>query len=181
VSQYTTGRLTVEQVRQRLESFGLCACKASPGRGIDILARHPCNPSKVVRIEVKGRNPEKVTSYRWFQIRVSKRKLELALHNRVPADRTWMNEVRKAHFFVLDAVRKNEMWVLSPKQVIDLIRCNESKYANRPDNVFVYGDPVKAKQKEMNLDLEVDGIALTERFRECLNNFEPIMAFLRDG
>jgi hypothetical protein len=173
--------LTVEQVRQRLESLGLRACNAIPGRGIDILARHPCNPLKAVRIEVKGRNPEKAESCRWFQICVSKRKLERALHSGVPADQAWMEEVLKADFFVLDAVRKNEMWVLSQRQVIDLIRYNESKYANRPDNVFVYSDPVKAKQKEMNLDLEVDGIALTERFRECLDNFEPIMAFLRDG
>lgn len=33
----------------------------------------------------------------------------------------------------------------------------------------------KAKQKEMNLDTEIDGVALTQRFRDCLNNFDLIL------
>lgn len=168
-------------MRQRLESFGLSTCKPRPDRGVDIQAWLPENPSKVVRIQVKGRNPQKITSYRWFQIRVSKRKLERARREGVQADQTWLNEVLKADFFVLDAVKKNEMWFLSQRQLLELIRYNESKYANRPDNVFIFSDPLKAKQKEMNLDLDVDGILLTVRFQECLDNFDPVMAFLQNG
>lgn len=180
MGQTTTGRLTEERVRRRLEDLGLCLQKPKRDSGVDIHAWLPGNPSKFVCIEVKGRNPDKVTSYRWFQIRVSKRKLERARRNGVQANQTWKNEASKADFFVLVAARIDEMWVLSQKQVFDLITCNESKYANRPDNIFIYSDPIKTKQKEMNLDIEVDGTKLTERFHECLDNFEPIVASLRD-
>jgi hypothetical protein len=180
MGQAATGRLTEERVKRRLEGLGLCVRKPHRGCAVDIHAWHPSNPSKLLRIEVKGRNPDKVTSYRWFQIRVSKSKLERARHNGVQANQTWLDEVSKADFFVLDAAKIDEMWVLSQKQVLDLIQYNESKYADRPDNVFTYSDPIKAKQKEMNLDIEVDGTVLTEHFRECLDNFEPIMTSLRD-
>ena len=89
-------------------------------------------------------------------------------------------EVSKADFFVLVAVIIGEMWILSQRQVLDLIRYSEGKYATRPDNIFIYSEPAKAKQKEMNMDIEVDGTLLTERFRECLDNFEPILAALRN-
>jgi hypothetical protein len=132
-----------------------------------ILAIH-----RLVRIQVKGRNPDKMTSCRWFQIRVSKRKLERSRRDGVETDQTWRKEVSKADFFVLAAARIGEMWVLSQGQLLDLVRYSESKYARRPDNRFAYGYPIKAKQKEMNLDIEVDGTVLTERFRDCFDNFE---------
>jgi hypothetical protein len=179
--QTATGKLTEAKVLQRIEGLGLCAQKPVPDRGVDIIAWHPDDPKKIVRIQVKGRNPQKVKSFRWFQIRVSKNKLERARNYGIPADQTWSAEVLKVDFFVLVAAKINEMWVLSQEQVVDLIRCNGQKYATRPDNVFVYDDPIKAKQKEMNLDIEVHGMALTARFRDCLNNFDPILMFLRSG
>lgn len=69
------------------------------------------------------------------------------------------------------------MWV----QNRDYSRSERFLFRSPTDNVFSYDDPIKGKQKEMNLDVEVDGIALTEVFRECLDNFEPIVAFLRDN
>ena len=180
MGQTLTGMLTEERVRRRLEGIGLCAAKPIPDRGVDIQAWHSINPSRFACIQIKGRRPNKVTSYRWFQIRVSKRKLEQAHRSGIPANQTWIEEVLKADFFILDAAKIDEMWIFSQKQVFDLIRFNENKYARRPDNIFIYDEPIKAKQKEMNLDVEVEGIALTERFQECLNNFEPIVTFLID-
>lgn len=76
--QTATGKLTEAKVLQRIESLGLCAQKPVPDRGVDIIAWHPSDPKETVRIQVKGRNPQKVKSLRWFQIRVSKDKLERA-------------------------------------------------------------------------------------------------------
>jgi len=67
------------------------------------------------------------------------------------------------------------MWVLPRDNVFELIKLNEHKYGSRPDNVFNYAEPLKQKQKEMNLDIEVAGEKLTERFAENLNNFKLIL------
>ncbi len=40
---------------------------------------------------------------------------------------------RSVDFFVLVALKFGELWVLSQEQVLDLIRYNESEYADRPD------------------------------------------------
>jgi hypothetical protein len=46
---------------------------------------------------------------------------------------------------------------------------------------FNYDEPIKQKQKEMNLDIEVDGEKLTDRFREYLDNFQAIEDKLNHG
>jgi hypothetical protein len=99
----------------------------------------------------------------------------------VDADQTWVNKVNKADFFVLDAVRHDEMWVLPKKKVFELIKLNAHKYRNRPDNVFNYEEPIKQKQKEMNLDVEVEGEKLTEKFAEYLDNFELILGAFKNN
>jgi hypothetical protein len=171
--QKDTGDLTEFRVKQKLESFGLKAIKASPDNGVDLEVTNP-ETGKIARVQVKGRNPKKVTTYRWFQLRVPKRQLERARDNGIDADQTWQDKVRKVDFFVLDAVKVNEMWVLTKEQTFELIRLNEVKYHNRPDNVFVYDNPIKGKQKEM--DMEVPGVM--EKFASCKNNFQPLLEFL---
>jgi len=56
-----------------------------------------------------------------------------------------------------------------------LIKLNAHRYGSRPDNVFNYETPLKQKQKEMNLDIEVEGEKLTEKFAEYLDNFQLIV------
>ena len=78
MSQTKTGKLTEERVRHKLESLGLVVRKPVPDRGVDLEAWLPTDPDRIVRIQVKGRNPRKVTSYRWFQLRVPKAELQVA-------------------------------------------------------------------------------------------------------
>jgi hypothetical protein len=93
----------------------------------------------------------------------------------IDAGQTWIDKINKVDFFILDAVRHDEMWVLPKKKIFELIKLNEHRYGRRPDNTFNYEAPLKQKQKEMNLDIEVDGEKLTEKFAEYLNNFQLII------
>jgi len=174
-TQISTGKLKEYRVLAKLRSMGLVAYKPPPDRGIDIAVKSLEQPDKIIRIQVKGRNPKYDPNWRWFQIRVQPKELLEAKENGMEADQAWIDKVNKVDFFVLDAVKHDEMWVLPRDNVFELIKLNEHKYGSRPDNVFNYAEPLKQKQKEMNLDIEVAGEKLTERFAENLNNFKLIL------
>jgi hypothetical protein len=173
--QTGTGKLTEASVLNRLSSLGLDAYKPIPDKGIDIIAKLPDKPDKIIKIQVKGRNPKKDPNWRWFQIRVSPNELLKAKNKGIDAKQAWIDKVNKVDFFVLYAVKHDEMWVLPKEKVFELIKLNENRYGNRPDNVFAYDEPLKQKQKEMNLDIEVEGEKMTERFSEYKNNFQIIL------
>ena len=176
--QYKTGKLTEIRVNEKLESYGLKVRKLKPDRGIDFEVSNSSNPSKDAEIQVKGRNPKKIKSFRWFQLRVQKKELEKCKNAGLPAEESWKNKVRKVDFFILDAVVPNEMWVFTQEQLFQLIKLNESHYGSRPDNIFTYEEPLKTKQKEINLEASVNGKPIIERFASCKNNFKPILDFL---
>jgi len=179
-TQVSTGKLTEHRVLTKLRSLGLVAYKPAPDRGVDIEVKSLEHPDKIIRIQVKGRNPKYDPNWRWFQIRVQPRELLKAKKSGIEANQAWMKKVNRADFFVLDAVKHDEMWVLPTEKVFDLIKLNKHKYGSRPDNVFNYEAPLKQKQKEMNLDIEVEGEKLTEKFAEYLDNFKLILgAFKR--
>jgi hypothetical protein len=94
----------------------------------------------------------------------------------IDAHQTWIDKVNKVDFFVLDAVKHDEMWVLPKEKIFELIKLNEHRYSSRPDNVFNYEAPLRQKQKEMNLDIEIEGEKLTEKFAEYLDNFQLILS-----
>ncbi|MCK5863283.1 MAG: hypothetical protein KAH38_12415 [Candidatus Hydrogenedentes bacterium] len=179
MGQNSTGYITESRVRKKLETLGLEVRKPLPDRGIDIIAWHPDNPSKIVKIQVKGRNPKTITSYRWFQIRVGKKQLEQTQKEGKAADVSWLMKLAKVDFLVLDAVRVDETWVFSRDQALELMVMNELQYCNRPDNIFTYDEPLKSKQKEINLDIKIHGKPLTKTFSNCCNNFAPIVNFLK--
>jgi len=95
------------------------------------------------------------------------------------ADQAWINKLNKVDFFILYAVKHDEMWVLPKEKVFELIKLNNTRYGNRPDNIFAYDEPSKTKQKEMNFDIEVNGEKLTERFAEYRKNFQIILDYLK--
>jgi len=179
MSQHKTGVESELLVRTKLESLGLKTRKPVPDKGVDIEAWCPDVPERIVRIQVKGRDPKTITSYRWFQIRIRKEELETAKNRGIPPEKVWQQQVDKIDFFVLEAIHFNESWVLSRDRTVELITLNEHVYGTRPDNIISYDNPLKAKQKEMNLDIVVDGEVLTTVFKDCLNNFEPILKFLK--
>jgi hypothetical protein len=176
--QNDTGNLTESRVSHKLEYYGMIVRKPFPDIGIDFEVFMPLNPNKFAKIQVKGRNPEQIKSFRWFQLRVQKRELELAKSIGMPADETWRKKVRMVDFFIFDAVHYDEMWILSQEQTFNLISLNENQYGSRPDNIFHYDDPLKGKQKEMNFEALVPGISIIKRFESCRNNFTPILEFL---
>lgn len=179
LAQNETCDLTESRVRQKLESLGLIVLKPVPDIGIDFNVFNPNDQNKYARIQVKGRNPKLIRTYRWFQLRVQKRELEIAKSYGIKAAETWSKKVLMVDFFILDAVHFNEMWVLSQEQTFQLISLNEYQYGSRPDNIFTYEDnPLKAKQKEMNLEAQVPGIPITKRLASCKNNFSPLLDFL---
>ena len=178
----STGKLSEHRVLSKLRSMGLVAYKPVPDRGVDIEVKSLEHPDKIIRLQVKGRNPKYDPNWRWFHIRVQPRDLSEAKKRGMDADQTWVDKVNKVDFFVLDAVKHDEMWVLSGEKVFELIKLNERKYSTRPDNVFNYEEPLKQKQKEMNLDIEVEGEKLTQKFAEYLDNFKLILdAFKNNG
>jgi len=176
--QTDTARLTEAAVRQKIESFGLTVIEAKRNSGADFLVTDQLHPGRVARIQVKGRNPGKVKTHRWFQLRVTKGQLKSAHDCGLPPEESWKKKVRSADFFVLHAVIPDEMWVLNQAQAFELIILNEHQYGGRPDNVFNYIEPFRNKQKEMNLEAHVEGMPIIERFIECKNNFKPILNFL---
>ena len=174
-TQVSTGKLTEYRVLTKLRSIGLVAYKPVPDRGIDIEVKSLEHPDKIIRLQIKGRNPKYDPNWRWFQIRVQPKELLTAKKNGMDADQTWTDKVNKTDFFVLDAVKHDEMWVLPKEKIFELIKLNAHRYSSRPDNVFNYEAPLKQKQKEMNLDIEVEGEKLTEKFAEYLDNFQLIL------
>jgi len=175
MTQTATGKLTESRVIKRLKALGLAPVKPFPDRGVDIEVRSQDYPGRMVKVQVKGRNPKKVKTWRWFQIRVTPRKLLDAKGADLDPEQTWRNEVEKVDFFVLDAVKHDEMWVFPKDKIYELIKLNETVYGNKTNNTFNYDEPIKLKQKEMNLDIEVDGEKLTDRFKEYLDNFQLIV------
>ena len=136
---------------------------------------------KIIRIQVKSRNPKYDPNWRWFQIRVQPKELSAAKNSGVDAGQTWIDKVNKVDFFILDTVKHDEMWVLPKEKIFELNKLNEHRYGSRPDNIFKYETPLKQKQKEMNLDVEVAGEKLTEKFAEYLDNFQLIVDALAKG
>jgi hypothetical protein len=155
--------------------LGLVAYKPAPDRGNDIEVKSLEHPGKIIRIQVKTRNPKYDPHWRWFQIRVQPKELAAAKNKGIDAGQTWIDKVNKVDFFILDAVRHDEMWVLPKEKIFELIKLNEHRYGSRPDNVFNYDAPLKQKQKEINLDMEVEGEKLTQKFTEYLDNFQLIV------
>jgi hypothetical protein len=178
MAQQTTGKLTEERVKGKREALGLVVSKPVPDRGVDLEAWLPLAPSRIAKIQVKGRNPEKDPNPRWFQIRVSKAQLKATKDRGLPPDSAWQEKLGKADFVVLDAVKVDETWVFPHYAAVELVRLNEKKYGRRPDNIFTFEEPLTAKQKEMNLDIIVNGKRLADYFHHCLENFMPIMTYL---
>jgi len=175
MGQTTTGKLSESRVINRLIPLGLNAYKPVPDRGIDIIVTSPEHPNRAIKIQVKGRNPKKDPNWRWFQIRVTAMQMLHVREMNIDPNQLWKDKVAIADFFIFDAIKHDELWVLPRDKVLELIALNESKYSNRPDNIFNYDEPIKQKQKEMNLDIEVNGEKLIDRFHFYLNNFSLIV------
>ena len=82
-------------------------------------------------MQVKTRNPKYDPNWRWFQISVQPKELLAAQKEKMDPDQTWIDKVNKVDFFVLDAVKHDEMWVLPKEKIFELINLNAQKYGGR--------------------------------------------------
>ena len=172
--QIKTGYNTEKIAKEKIESLGLVVRKPKYDDGVDLEAYDPENPVKIVKIQIKGRNIQSSSNWnRWFQLRTSSAQRQRAESRGIPAADAYKEKVLKCDFFILVSVKHNEMWVFPQKDVLELIELNKTVYGNRPDNV-------RGEQKEMNLDIIVDGTPLTELYLYNLNNFEPIIKMLKN-
>jgi hypothetical protein len=170
--QHATGRTTENLVRERLEKLGLATRRPSFDDGVDLEVYSPRNPTRIVRIQVKGRSPQQINRrYRWFQLRTSEKQRQVAEAAGLgPAD-AYKLKAAKCDVFVLVALKYDECWVFTTREILDIIDLNKPKHGNRRDNLLGH-------QKEMDLDVEVDGVPLTEIYRTHLENFTPVLELL---
>ena len=165
MGQGTTGKESERLVEEKLNKLGLRTEKSKEldNKGIDLLAHNPKTGNKV-GIQVKGRGKTLDCNWRWFQIRRSKKK-------------TWKEKLYSSDFIVLASLPHNELWVLTPKEVEDIINNTSHKYQNRKDNK----GRIEAKQKEINLDIpfgDKDGKPAKEVYGKNKNNFQPLIDYL---
>ena len=168
-TQNTTGQLTEDAVKRCLEKIGLRAEKPIPDIGVDLNVYNSKNPDKKTKVQIKGRGEiQKNKRYRWFQIRTTEKQRELAVKSGLLVSESWKKKVDLCDFFVLVSLKYNEHWVF-PKIIIhELININKIKYGNRADNK-------SGQQAEIDLDINFEGLPLTEKYASYLNNYQLIV------
>jgi len=163
--QNKTGKLTEEWVKDKITSFGLIASEPVPDRGVDFIVTSVNDPEKNLKVQVKGRGKiQKNKRYRWFQIRTTQRQRDETLKEGLPLAESWRKKADLADIFILASEMFHEFWIFQRKDLDDLIFLNSKKHGNRADNK-------NGNQAEIDLDLEINGIPLTEKYRENLENW----------
>jgi hypothetical protein len=166
--QNKTGKLTEEWVKDKITSFGLIATEPVPDRGVDFIVTSVNDPDIDLKIQVKGRGKiQKNKRYRWFQIRTTKKQRDDTLKEGLPLNESWRKKADLADIFIFVSEMFHEFWIFQRKDLDDLILLNRKKHGNRADNK-------NGSQAEIDLDLEFGGIALTEKYRKNLENWELI-------
>ncbi len=174
LQQHHTGRTTEQRVAEQLMNHGLVAIKPRHDVGIDIEAHDPASPSRIVRIQVKGRGAVQSNEcYRWFQVRTTPAQRAQALADGLPVSEAYRKKVALCDFFVLVAQRFDEFWVFPRHEIIEIAEFNAllPGRGGRKDNR-------EGKQRELDLDIKVDGIPLVDHYAHRRNNFSPIVQFL---
>ncbi|HRH72324.1 MAG TPA: hypothetical protein PLM62_04485 [Zoogloea sp.] len=170
--QNATGRATEQLAREKLEALGLATRRPSFDDGVDLEVFSPKNPQRIVRIQVKGRGEKQSNQrYRWFQLRTTENQRRMAQQAGMEAADAYKIKAAKSEIFILVALKYTECWVFTTDEILDIIELNKAAYGTRRDNLLGH-------QKEMDLDIVVDGVPLTERYRSHLNNFQPVLELL---
>lgn len=169
--QNKTGNITENWVKDEIQKLGFVAEKPIPDRGIDFIIKSDLNPGKSLKIQVKGRGKvQKNKRYRWFQIRTTKKQREDTEKEGIPVYDAWRKKAGLVDFFIFVSELYNEFWIFQSDDIEKLVLINRSKYGSRKDNK-------EGLQTEIDLDLEHNGIALTEIYKNNLNNWELISSY----
>jgi hypothetical protein len=176
-----TGRLGEKEAIEFLATHGFSAEK--PGGqdiGIDLLVSLQGNIDKVVKVQVKGRG--QVANPRWFQLSITPSQIKSAWTEGRQLDLLWKNKIKMVDFWMMVSIPLNEVWVIPSDKVIEIAKLNSVKYNSRLDNQFdkphytKHGKLAK-KQKELNLDIEIDGVPIWQQFLNYQNNAKAIMEY----
>lgn len=157
---------------EQLHSLGLHTRKPVPDEGVDIEVWCPEWPEKKLKIQVKGRGAEQINKrYRWFQIRTTKKQRERALANDLEPLKFWEKKASLVDLFVFVSVRYEEFWVFNIQELEKIIEGNRRKPRLRKDNL-------RGEQAEADLDVQVDGVPLTETFKHCKEAWQKVLVGL---
>jgi hypothetical protein len=173
--QQHTGYITENIVKGRLAKLGLIAKKPVPDIGVDFEVFSPEKPSRKLKLQVKGRGQkQRNKKYRWFQIRTTVRQREMANEAGLPPSEAWQKKINLCDYFIFVSEKYQECWVFPRKAVKELVGSNRHVYGNRRDNR-------SGQQVEINLDIKVKGVPLTEKYSYYLDNFGQIKNDLEIG
>ena len=166
--QNKTGSITEILVKDKLAELGLVAHKPQPDRGVDFIVTSLENLKKNLKIQVKGRGKvQKNKRYRWFQIRTTKKQRNETIEEGLPLNEAWRKNVALADIFIFVSEMYHEFWIFESNDIEKIILINRSKYGNRKDNI-------DGLQAEIDLDVEHNGVPLTEIYNNNLNNWDLI-------
>ena len=172
-TQNNTGKSTELSVKNKLELIGLNAIKPITDRGVDLAVFSSNKPSNKISLQVKGRGKiQSSKRYRWFQIRTTTKQRKESVNAGLEVSDSWKKKIDLCDFFVLVSERFNEYWVFPKEIVYEIIEINKIKYGNRQDNL-------DGRQAEMDLDIEVAGQVLTEKYLFYLDNYNLIKDSLK--
>lgn len=175
-----TGKNTEAYAARFLNDAGYSATRPQ-GRdsGID-LEIHERTTGKIATAQVKGRG--QAANPRWFQVSISPNRVEAAW-NAGHLDRLWQDKILQTDFWLLVSIPLDEIWVIPSPVVIDIARANETMYASRLDNRYdqlqrdLRGNVAK-KQKELNLDIIVNGQFLWNQLTVYRNNTDALQKWM---
>jgi hypothetical protein len=98
-------------------------------------------------------------------------------------DQAWANKILQTDFWLLISIPLDEIWVIPSSVVLDIARANEAIYSTRLDNQYdalqydLRGKVAK-KQKELNLDIVVNGKPLWSQLVPYRNNTDALRKWM---
>ena len=171
-TQNITGLSTERKVRNSLRSIGLESEKPKRGIGVDLEVWHSSKPERSFNVQIKGRGKIQTNKkYRWFQIGATQQQKDDLNTDGLPVSEVWRKEVNLCDYFLFVSEKYNECWVFPKDVVCEIIEINRGEYWNIKNNE-------DGRKAELNLDIEHNGLLLTEIYAEYLNNFQVIKGAL---
>jgi len=178
-----TGRLGEKEAIQFLVSHGFSAVSPS-GKdvGVDLIVSPKENPTQFAKVQVKGRR--QIANPRWFQLSITPAQIEAAWLNGQPLESLWKNKIRMVDFWVMVSIPLNEVWVIPSDKVMEIAELNSRKYCSRLDNQYdkpsyTKHGKIAKKQKELNLDIEVDDIPLWKKICDYKDNVNSLIRYFQ--
>lgn len=173
-----TGKIGEEEAVHFLRNGGFFASRPT-GRdvGIDLIITHEKYRNFKATAQVKGRRQLK--NPRWFQLSITPTQIKNAWERSEYLESLWKNKILLVDFWIMVSIPCEEIWIFPSNKVLDIAQLNAIRYSSRRDNQFDKphydkNGKIAKKQKELNLDIVIDGEPLWQMFSEYRNSFKPV-------